>query len=233
MHERKFLVVFASASIVFAIIFLAIFAIFFAKSSNEKENLGYYKGMGTQIHNDIQNILKEAKAMLPSTGDINLENPDERMKLNIHLSLLDDLAWIANQENANYEKLMNASSYEETVIYAKKGIACSVVAQYILLLNTLFDESELKLPEEQTQQKYTEAAKKLLQSPEKLKISTEVLEGFREDFGLKVEKVQADIDELFAAYIEHLASKFRLANTTENRERTYIEAKKIVTIAQY
>jgi|GEM_PF-2674247 len=232
MAERKFLAIFVIVGFIFAITFITILMLFLPAISHEKENLAYYKSTGLQIHNDLQGILQDAKSMLPSTADINLDDADEIMRFNINLSLIDDLAWIAEQEGANYEKLKLATSYEDANKYVKKELACSVMVQYILLLSMVFEDTGLALPEEELLAKYNETAEKLLQSQEKLKISDELLEGFREEFGLKVEEIKPEVEELFAGYVKHVASKFALANSTKNRERAYVEAKKILTIAQ-
>jgi hypothetical protein len=224
MVERRFFLVF----IVAGLVILGIYA-YMLLSIPPRKSFSYYQQLASGIHEQFQTMVKEAKEAFPGLEYIDLNDPEEKMKLSIYFSLIDDLEWLAEKENSYYEQLMQASSEEQAEQLAKKEVACGVLAQYILMVDLSFED--FQLPEESTLQKYIEEAQKRLQEKEGFIIGSDVLEGFKAYSGVKIEEIRQELNELFREYVVHLEDSLQKAINNKNVERQYVEAKKIIMIS--
>ena len=224
MVEHRFLLVFIAAGLCI----LGIYA-YMLLSLPEKNSASYYQQLASGIHEQLKTMVREAKEAFPGLQYIDINDPEEKMKLNIYFSLIEDLEWIAEKENENYEQLLKAGSEEYAKKLAKKEVACGILAQYILMVNLSFED--FQLPEESTLAKYVGDAQKRLQQKEYFVISNDILEGLKAYSGVKTEEIRQELDELMYEYAIHLERSLQKAINNKNAERQYVEAKKIIIIS--
>jgi len=224
MVERRFLFIFVGV----AIVVLCIYAYLLA-TIPKSEGSSYYRELATGIHSQFKTMMNEAKAAFPGPEYIDLNNPEERMKLNIYLSLMDDMSWVAKKENTYYNAIMNAKETKQIKKLTKSEIACGILMQYILELNLSF--KDFNMPKKNLVQKYVAGAEKQLQNVSSFTMSSDILAGFKEYTGVKVEEIKNELDGLFRDYAEHLGASMHSAGVSGNIEREYIEAKKIIIIS--
>lgn len=231
--EKHFLIIFAVSSILFLALFTALLLTtgFSGGKTRVKEDLNYYKQYGSQIHAEIQRVIIESKEAAPQEADTNFEDPEEVLTFNLYLSFMDDVLWIGEAEKKNYEKLSLSQSVEEAKELYRNEIAYSIVMHYVLIVNLVAEEQIPEMPDENLQDKSYRLAESLIKNPEKFEISKELLETFRSEFGLKTEEVQGKVNEIFSSYVKDLAARFKRSLAAENREKAYIEAVKIINIA--
>ncbi|MEM4598676.1 MAG: hypothetical protein QW400_03240 [Candidatus Diapherotrites archaeon] len=230
--EKLFLIIFVVSSV----LFLALFAALLLTSATSgktrvKEDLNYYKQYGSQIHAEIQRVIIESKEAALQEADTNFEDPEEVLTFNLYLSFMDDILWIGEAEKKNYEKLALSQSVEEAKELYRSEIAYSIVMHYVLIVNLVAEEQIPEMPDENIRDKRYRLAESLIKNPEKFEISKELFETFRSEFGLKTEEVQGKVNEVFSSYVKDLAARFKRSLAAENHEKAYIEAVKIINIA--
>ncbi|MCX8190411.1 MAG: hypothetical protein N3F05_04265 [Candidatus Diapherotrites archaeon] len=231
--QKNFIIFFVIASFVFLAIFvILLFAQgFFEKKSTKAEDISYYKNFGAKIHADMQKVINESKESAPRESDVNFEDPEEVLTFNFYLSFMDDVLWIGEAEKRNYENLAATNSAEEAKELYRNEISYSLVMHYILIVNLVAEEQIPEMPDLNTQNKALEFAEALLKKPKRFEISKAFLDSFRDEYGLKTEEVNTKVNEIFSLYVKDLASRFLRSLNAENREKAYIEAVKIINIA--
>ncbi|MEM4662495.1 MAG: hypothetical protein QXM75_00530 [Candidatus Diapherotrites archaeon] len=215
----------------FLLFFAMLFLVHGPFKTGNSDDVGYYKNISKQIHNEIQQLLEESKKGLPNESDVNFEDVEEVLQFNLYISMTEDIIWLAEIENKNYEKILGNKYEIEIKELTKKEIACYVLLHYILLLNINVADQISETSFQDRQNAYLELADSILKKSNEIKISEEFLESFKEDFGLKIDKIERNVQELFSEYLGELSKRINRAKLADNLEKAYIESVKITNLA--
>ncbi|RLG69132.1 MAG: hypothetical protein DRO07_02690 [Candidatus Iainarchaeum archaeon] len=213
-----------------AAIFILLSVYLYIVTQVPARGLSYYKRLSSQIHEQIQSIVSDAKGLTPSLDYIDLNNSEEVLELQAYYSMLGDLEWLAEKENVYFEEMQKADTKEREQELAKKEIASGVVIQYMLLLNAAAMQDLGKYDEDQLDLLIKEAQFRI-SNIKNAYLNEEILGDIAAYSGLKVSEVEEEIKELMNEYIELRKKKLADAIRSADKRKQYIEAKKMLMLA--
>lgn len=216
--------------VLIATIFVLLSVFLYIITNVPARGLSYNKLLSSQIHEEMQGILKDAKLSSPSIDYIDLNDPEEAYNAQAYYSMLADIEWLAGKENAYYEEMQEASTEKEELEIIKKEIACGVVIQYILVLNVAVAEDYGGYDENQLNALMEEALLRINYVKEPY-LNKKILEDIASYSGLKVSEVEEQIRALMEEYIKLRKKALSEAIKSADKRRQYIEAKKMLILA--